>query len=299
MRWQRNIVAGAVVAAGLTTAMLVGPASPASAAAQTVVQGASATNSSNKSATASCPSGMRVFGGGGDIVGGGHEVRLTGLRPFSIYFNGAYHDSFVATAEEDADGYSGNWTVYSYAICGWALPNMSLQTSTLTSTAGSDRLSTTAGCPTGTAPVGLGAEVTNGHGHVVLNSLLGNYTAGPYGNPSGWSSAQSFVDQVNSTIWSQTSYAVCASAPPSLSYQFRDSAYDSTNDKSASADCPVGTRAYGVGGYLSFLTAELYFDRMVPHGSAWNGGDVNGREDQDGFAPNWWATAETICAAGG
>jgi hypothetical protein len=292
-------LAGVVGFAGVVAAVQIGLAAPASAAAQTVVSGSSTTNSVNKSATASCPTGMRVFGGGGDIVGGGHEVALITLKPVSTLVSGQYHDSFVAAAEEDDSGYAANWTVYSYAICGYGLPNQTIQSATLTRSPGVDRLDTSVSCPAGTAPLGFGAQITGGQGNVVLNSLLGNYTAGPYGNPSGWSSAQSFVDQSGfSGLWSQTSYAVCASPPPGLTYQFRDSAYDTTDDKSASADCPAGTRAYGVGGYISYLTGQIHFDRMVPHGAAWNGGDVEARTDQDGFANQWWVTAETICAAG-
>lgn len=296
---KRARLAGLLALAGMAAAVQLGGLPAASASASTVVQGASATNSVNKSATASCPAGMRVFGGGGDIVGGGHEVALTGLRPVSTFSGGAFHDSFVASAEEDDSGYAANWTIYAYAICGSALPNMTLQSSTLTSSPGSDRLSTSAGCPTGTAPVGFGAQITGGNGNVVLNSLLGNYTVGPYGTPNGWSSAQSFVDQTGySGTWSQTSYAVCASPPPGLSYQFVDSVYNAADDKSASVDhCPAGTRAYGAGGYISYLTGQLHFDRMVPHGSAWDGGDVEARTDQDGFGLTWWVTAETICAA--
>jgi hypothetical protein len=296
---KRARLAGLLALAGMAAAVQFGVLPAASAAPQTVVPGASATNSVNKSATASCPSGMRVFGGGGDIVGGGHEVALTGLRPVSTSSSGTFHDSFVASAEEDDSGYAANWTIYAYAICGYALPNMSIQTGTLTSTPGSDRLNTSASCPTGTAPVGFGAQITGGNGNVVLNSLLGNYTAGPFGTPSGWSSAQSFVDQTGyAGTWSQASYAVCASPPANLSYQFVDSVYNTADDKSASVDhCPVGTRAYGAGGYISYLTGQLHFDRMVPHGSAWDGGDVEARTDQDGFGLNWWVTAETICAA--
>ena len=293
-------VAAIAAMVGAAGALQVGAAGTASAAAQTVTQGVSATNSVNKSATAYCPAGTRVFGGGADIVGGGREVALVGLKPAS-YYDGSYHDSFTASAEEDDTGYASNWTVYAYAICGYALPNMSIQQSTLSSTSGADRLDTSVGCPSGTAPLGLGAEIHNGHGNVVLHSLLGNYTAGPYGNPSGWSSAESFVDETGyASTWSQTSYAVCATPPPNLSYQFADSVYDATDDKSASVNqCPAGTRTYGSGGYISWLTGQIHFDRMVPHGSAWNGGDVEAREDQNGFGSNtWWVTDETICASG-
>jgi hypothetical protein len=132
---------------------------------------------------------------------------------------------------------------------------------------------------------------------VVLNSVLGNYSQGPYGVPNGWSSAAAFVDESRFTgSWSLASYAVCAAPPPGLTYRFADSVYDSTSAKTASVQCPAGTKVYGVGGYLSYLTGQTHFDRLVPHGAQWDGADVEAREDQNGFAYNWWATVEAICA---
>jgi hypothetical protein len=296
-RWARAATATVALAAA-AAAVQVTMATAASAAPSSVVSGASTTDSAaRKSATARCPSGTRVFGGGGDIVGGGHEVALTGLRPVSTVVNGRYVDSFVATAEEDDTGYASNWTVYAYAICGPNLPNLSIQTGVQSWRAGTDRVNASASCPSGTAPVGLGAEISGGNGNVVLNSMLGNYTAGPYGVFSGWANAQAFIDESGyGGPWSLASYAVCASPPPGLTYKFVDSPNYDSNDKSANAQCPVGTKVYGVGGYLSYLNGETHFDRMVPHGSQWDGADVEAREDQDGFSNIWWTTVEAICA---
>jgi hypothetical protein len=295
-RYPRAVTA-AVALTAVTATVQIAFSAAASAAPSRVVSAASATDSAaRKSAVAVCPAGTRVFGGGGDIVNGGHEVALSGLRPVSTLVAGRYTDSYVATAEEDDTGYGAAWTVYAYAICGPNLPNLTIQKGQQNSVAGSDRLTASANCPAGTAPVGLGAEVSGGTGNVLLNSVLGNYTPGPYGVPSGWSSAQAFVDQSGyAGSWSLSSYAVCASPPPGLTYKFVDSTYDST-DKSASAQCPAGTKVYGVGGYLSFLNGQTHFDRMVPHGSQWDGADVEAREDQDGFNGNWWTTVEAICA---
>jgi hypothetical protein len=295
-RWVRAGLAAFAVTA-VSAGLQVTLATAASAAPSSVVSGASPTDSTaRKSAYAACPAGTRVFGGGGDIVNGGHEVALTGLRPVSLLINGRYVDSFVATAEEDDTGYAGNWTVYSYAICGPNLPNLTIQKGQTTAASGADRASASTSCPAGTAPLGLGAEITGGNGNVVLNTVLGNYTVGPYGTPNGWSSATAFVDQTGySGTWSVASYAVCASPPPGLTYRFAETANDSVNDKTASVECPAGTKVYGVGGYLDYATGQTYFDRMVPHGSQWTGADVNAREDQDGFTPYWFTEVEAIC----
>jgi hypothetical protein len=238
-----------------------------------------------------------VYGGGGDIVNGGHEVALTGLKPVSTLVNGQYQDSFVATAEEDDTGYSSTWSVYSYALCGPTLSGLTIKQATLAASPGSDRVEVSASCPSGTAPIGIGAVTNNGNGNVVLNLLLANYTQGPYGTPSGWSQARAFIDESGYTgSWSLTSYAVCAAPPPGLTYKFVDSTNYDSNDKSASAQCPTGTKVYGVGGYNSYLSGQVHFDRMVPHGSQWDGADVESREDQNGFSNIWWNEVEAICA---
>jgi len=294
-RWTRRVLA-VVAVTGVCAGLQVTLQGAASAAPNRVVSAGSSTDSTaRKSATAFCPAGTRVYGGGGDIVGGGHEVALTGLRPVSTFVNGKFVDSFVATAEEDDTGYSGNWSVYAYAICGYAEPSMSIQQGQLAASPGSDRQSASASCPSGTAPIGLGAEITGGNGNVVLNTVLGNYTTNAYGLPTGSAWATGFVDESGfSGSWSITSYAVCAAPPPGLTYKFADSALDST-DKSASVECPIGTSVFGVGGYSDYRNGETHFDRMVPHGSNWTGADVEIREDQDGFAYNWFGEVEAIC----
>jgi hypothetical protein len=293
----RRFAAAVLAIAGACAIAQLASVTVASAAPTRVVQAFSATDSvAKKSATAACPSGTRVYSGGGDIVGGGHEVALTGLRPVSTVVSGQFRDSFVVTAEEDDTGYAANWTVYAYAMCGPTLANMSIQQGQQFST-GSDRVNAAISCPSGTAPIGLGAEIGNGAGNVALNAVLGNYTQGPYGGYSGWAKAAAFVDESGyAGSWSLTSYAVCAAPPAGLSYQFADSMYDATDDKTGSVQCPVGTKVYGVGGYLSYLNGQTHFDRMVAHGAQWDGADAEGRTDQTGFANPWWVEVEAICA---
>jgi len=291
-------MAAALVLAGVTGVVGVATAGGAAAAVTTVVQAHSGTDAGTvkKSAVAQCPAGTRVFGGGGDIVGGGHGVALTGLVPAAAP-SGRGLDSFTATAEADPAGYSAAWSVYAYAVCGSAA-NLSIQRVTLTATGREDRLQTGVTCPTGTAPLGIGAAVGNGTGHVVLNALLGNYTRNAFGQLTGFASAGAFVGGRGAAAgWTLTSYAVCATPLPGLAYRFADSGIDTGDDKAASVECPPGTRTYASGGYVSAQSGEVHFDRMVPHGAAWTGADVEGRTDLDGFGLNWFTEAEAICAA--
>jgi hypothetical protein len=285
-RWLR-LAATALGAAAAAGVLL--PAGTAQAAVSTVVQANSGTASSAavQTATAACPRGTRVFGGGGDIVGGGHSVALTTMKPVT----GVSGDSFTVTATEDGLGYAGSWNVFAYAVCGTAA-NLSLQRATL-SASGGNRLQVGTQCPAGTAVLGMGAEIAGGSGHAVLNTMLATF-----GTPG--STAAAFADEHGfAGGWSLTAYAVCGTALPGLSYQFADSAGGNSTggDKTAIATCPRGTRAYAAGGYISFTTGELHFDRMVPTGSTWNAADVEVREDTDGFANPWFTQVEVICAA--
>jgi hypothetical protein len=294
-----RVAAAAAAAAALAGSVQLATAGSAAAAVSTVVQGHSISDSATarKAATAACPAGTRVFGGGGDIVGGGHGVALTALKPVSTLASGQWHDSYVAVAEEDPAGYGGTWSVYAYAVCGTA-GNLSIQQATLAGSAGSDRVQTGVNCPTGTAPLGMGAEITGGNGHLVLNKMLANYTPNAYGQLVGWSAAGAFVDENGyAGPFSLTSYAVCGTPLSGLSYRFADSASDPTDDKTALVSCPAGTRAYGAGGYVSYQNGQVHFDRMTPSGSTWNAADVEARTDQTGFGYPWFTEVEAICAA--
>jgi hypothetical protein len=292
-----RIAAAVLLFAGAAVAQAIA-ASPASAAPSSVTQGASATNSvAKKSATAVCPQGTRVYGGGGDITNGGHEVALTGLRPASILLAGRYYDSYTAIAEEDDTGYTANWAVYAYAICGPTQPNQTLVRSQLTSHAGSDRLEGGVTCPSGTAPLGLGGEIGNGAGNVVLTNVTGNYVLNAFGVPYGWGGAKAFIDETGYTgTWTLTTYAVCATPPPGLTYVFKDSAASSADKPNTASECPAGSKVYGAGGYTNWNFGQVHFDRMVPHGTYWTGSDVDTREDQTGTGVNWAVTSEAICA---
>jgi hypothetical protein len=62
-------------------------------------------------ARAECDGGRRAIGGGARITNPGRDVALQVARASGT------GDIFRASAHEDADGYSGNWTVNAYAVC--------------------------------------------------------------------------------------------------------------------------------------------------------------------------------------
>ncbi|MFG2063466.1 hypothetical protein ACGFIK_18840 [Micromonospora sp. NPDC048871] len=77
---------------------------------QRVINDSVYSSESVRSVTATCPTGTRVHGVGGEILGGDGQVRLTEMRATT---------STVVTvrAMEDEDGFSSNWKVRAYAVC--------------------------------------------------------------------------------------------------------------------------------------------------------------------------------------
>jgi len=81
------------------------------------VTATSASNSSNKSATATCPRGKKLVGLGGELNGATGEVVIDDYRP-SEFLTGA---TVTGNEAVDLDGaFGGNWTVTAYAICATA-----------------------------------------------------------------------------------------------------------------------------------------------------------------------------------
>jgi hypothetical protein len=81
------------------------------------VTSTSASNSSNKSATATCPAGKVLVGLGGELIGASGEVVIDDYTP------NEFLTSATVTGNEavDLDGaYAGNWSVTAYAICATA-----------------------------------------------------------------------------------------------------------------------------------------------------------------------------------
>ena len=75
------------------------------------VAATSASNSAAKSVTATCPTGKRLIGLGGETAGGAGQVVLDVLRPNQSL------TAAIVSAREDRTGFAGNWTVTAYAVC--------------------------------------------------------------------------------------------------------------------------------------------------------------------------------------
>jgi hypothetical protein len=105
-----------------------------------------------KSELAVCPPGRAVIGGGASLSNGFGQVSIQDLAISST--------GVSARAAEDADTYSGNWSVTAYAICAAAAPPGWQVLGQLTSTTELGK-TTTAFCPSGQTAIGGGWRQTD------------------------------------------------------------------------------------------------------------------------------------------
>jgi len=109
-----------------------------------------------RSASAKCPDDKRVISGGGRVVGGGREVRLTSLAPLEE------ENAYRVRAAEDHNGYRGRWELEVYALCATPLIGLDYVTSTSEDTYSStDPGRADAGCREGSAVLGGGVEAAS------------------------------------------------------------------------------------------------------------------------------------------
>lgn len=269
-----------VVAAVLIGSVVLVAASPVHAIPGLVsVSAISAIDSSTtKTATATCPSGTTVVGGGGYAYALGGQPFITGLRPIVSIFGTGYQ----TTATEDASGFAGNWYAYTYALCAPAPPGLSYQWTVSPTNSQSARTATTT-CPAGTHVLSTGAAIGGGGAHVALRSVLpsanlAQLTAQAHEGENGYGGS-----------WSLTSWAICADVPGLE----RVIAYPTSYPTSATAVCPAPKRVHGAGGSVNGAAAEVRLRGVYP---SMNSAFAVGGEDGSGYPGTWYPTAVAICA---
>ncbi|KAB2340532.1 hypothetical protein [Actinomadura rudentiformis] len=239
-------------------------------------------SSTAKAATAACPAGTTVLGGGGEIINGGGEVVFIGLRPTATL------SGYRVDAHEDDTGYSGAWQIRAYAICGSAPAGLQYVAGTGPGSPGVTY--TSAFCPSGKHIIGMGGQINNGQGQVML---LGS---NPF-DPAEVLTPAVPDDSGYPGTWTITSVAVCANPIPGRTVVYGSSANDSTTPKSATATCPAGTRVHAgsasIGGFPD--TNSLVRERIIPN-AALTSVTATGRETAGAGSPDPWSvTAYAIC----
>lgn len=115
-----------------------------------------------KSISLDCPSGDKLFGAGGEIDEGNGFVVLDEVVP-----NLSLTSVSVEAIEHGI--YAGVWSLTAWAICGPPVTNMQRISIQSSSTDSSSPKNATAPCQAPTRLYGMGAEITNGQGNVVLD----------------------------------------------------------------------------------------------------------------------------------
>lgn len=161
---------------------------PAPAGLQIVTASTTSASPTFTSTFADCPSGKKLLGTGGQIFGGGREVGLQRSGPDT----GATRS--LSTAREDANGYSGNWSLTVYGVCVNAISGTQV-----TSTTASGSVTVTS-CPSGSVhSVGGGGPFFDA-GPVFLTVLF------PFSNGTGAEVAMSGTPSSGIT----SANAICA-----------------------------------------------------------------------------------------
>jgi hypothetical protein len=234
-----------VVAATVLATGLVGPGQTSAEAANPRVSGIelkfgeSERNSlAVKTATAVCPAGKRVLGGGGSIGSssgyGADAVTLTRLKPYMDGTTGRF--GYAARAAETYSGTTGDWSVNAWAICANPVPGLHIVVEE-TASSSLAKQATAALCPSGKRALGSGAEILfdlsqfqQGVGlQVARASGTGDIArAQAHEAPSGYPHN-----------WRVAAYAICATTPPGYEVRYGGSDTEGSEDvKVATVDCP-------------------------------------------------------------
>jgi hypothetical protein len=195
--------------------------------------------SAAKTLDARCPSGTRVFGGGGDIDDSRTgRVMLTELQPFS--------DLFRVTAAAQP-GFTGTWRVTAYAICGPPVAGLEYVDRWGVSSSNTFQ-GVDAPCSPGKRIISSGGEVSTTNGRVGLHLVR------PDGYLTIGRTAAREIAAGYAGTWFVVSHAVCA-------YPFgqQNAAHVVPDWFGTVAVCPSGTLSLGAGGGGSLFDVGPYF----------------------------------------
>jgi hypothetical protein len=163
-----------------------------------IVASTSASSSlSSRSHGAACPAGTRVLGAGGRVNNAGGQVALQ-----AVSTNVPMASQATVAGREDVDGYTGTWSLTSYAICANPVAGFSIATGFSAWDSSSAKLAT-ATCPAGQKAHGPLYSIGAPKGDVVLETLM----------PGGSMDSVTVVarEETGTTeSWSVSALAICA-----------------------------------------------------------------------------------------
>lgn len=272
-------VLGALLLCGALLVVTAGLASAAVPGLQRTAVPVTSFSISPTSAEASCPPGKRVIGTGARISGGQGEVIITGIIP------NATLTSVTVTGHEDANGFSGNWTVTAIAICADPLPGLVRAVGIQGPNRDSPKLLNVQ-CPDGKKAIGTGAATSGALGRARLESMIAG---------ADDSSARAFQQQ-GDTIgeWSLTTYAICAnSALPGQELTSDGGDGFNSEPKDATVGCGA-KKVVSTGFSLVQGSGQAVLTDIVPN-AALTSVRVAAVEDQDGHPGVWSIRSFAFC----
>ena len=143
-------------------------------------------------------------------------------------------------------------------------------------------------CPAGMKVLSAGADVTPGHGEVVIDAFT------PAGDLRSVHVRAHEDDTATAETWFIAAYANCAYPPPGLERVMAATPSNSSS-KGIVAKCPNGKKLFGVGADFDVTTGEVLIDNLTPN-SGLTAVTAHATEDEDGTAANWSLRAYAICA---
>jgi hypothetical protein len=254
----------AATTAAIGALQLAAPDPASAVAGLQLVQGDSFENRDEpfKYATAVCPSGKVVVGGGGEVLDGSRTlVRLKSLYPHTAD-PPALRSSFNAMADAVNETRAYDWTLRAYAICvnRSALSSYSIVRSPSSSQDPATVKTATAVCPSGTVAYGSGASAglnpngaADGKVWLQLNRTGGN---------NDLSRAVGRALPGYNESWSVSSWAICARPLGGIHFDGAISQGAEASDR-----CASGFRTHGIGGGgAPFMDGgPAWLDKIAPH----------------------------------
>ncbi|HZN74062.1 MAG TPA: hypothetical protein VFC00_20530 [Micromonosporaceae bacterium] len=278
---RRAMCAAIAVLVGASVAVVATPAWAVPGLVAVTVTSAEVGSESFKGANAVCPAGTKIVGGGADVLGGGHSVRIAGINPAPLLPN---PNSLWATAHEDVLGYSGVWSLRAWAICASGVTGWQVVLADNTGPTNGYAFAT-ASCPAGKKVIGAGGRST-GKPSVVLDSI--NIAA-------DLSSVTVEVVAINGATPIAYAYAICINPVP-RQQRVALNKQPGSDDQTLALSCPEGTKTHGVGGGMTAAVGQSYLDELAPNGASLTGVYIDAREDATGNPFSWSVNLQAVCA---
>ncbi|MCG8921862.1 hypothetical protein [Lentzea sp. CC55] len=235
-----------------------------------------------KSATATCPAGMVVTGGGFSTatgVGNDGSVVMDELLMRDTSVSG--------TAYEDADGTSKNWGVTVFAVCANPLPGYEIKLGRSAVIGSEHEKTAVATCSPGKSVMGGGFALTGATGDVVVDELLpGTSTV----------STKAFEGKNGTTKnWFLDAYAVCAFQPTGWQIVNKAGPVHSSG-KITTLECPAGKKVLGPMFDLTGSLGQAHMLSVLPQNVLREEVSIGALEDDDGTTNSWGLNNWQICA---